>query len=252
MSFVITTAEFLRIAALIFGLAAALLFIRAFSGARRAQRAAYYSTRREARRIAFRYLSVSLASVIIAGSIFVVSFFLPSQTPSASLPAAVIAVTVTPIAQPTVYIVPTTTPTVSPGTPIPLPTPTQRVSISLTHLISPTRTPITNDKYLSLHAISNAIDAQGQPISATAEFTRGVPTVYIFFDYNDAPQGALVHQTWFLNGGSVHFDSTTWNRAGDGTTYISWSPARGFDSGLYEVRVLLGDTRQFSANFMVH
>ena len=248
MLFVITTAEFLRIAALILGITAALLFIRAVIGARRSQRAAYYSTRREASRIAFRYLSISLVSAIIAGGMVAVSFFLPSQTrPDTQQPVAIIAMTVTPVAQPTVYILPTTAPTAAPITPAPTVTP----RVSMTRMMTSTKLPAANGKYLSLLAISNAIDASGQPISATAEFTKGVPTIYVFFDYNDAPQGALMRQTWFLNGGSVHFDSTSWSRVGSGTAHISWSPTQGFEVGLYEVRVLLGDNRQFSANFEV-
>lgn len=247
MSFVITTAEFLRTTALILGITAALLFIRALIGARRAQRAAYYSTRREARQIAFRYLSISLVSAVIAGGMVALSFFLPSQLRDDSQQVAIITMTVTPVAQPTVYIVPTTTPTAAPNTPVPSPTP----HVSITRMMTSTKPPATSGKYLSLLAISNAIDVSGQPISATAEFTRGVPTIYVFFDYNDAPQGALMRQTWFLNGGSVHFDSTSWSRVGSGTAHISWSPTQGFDVGLYEVRVLLGDSRQFSANFEV-
>jgi hypothetical protein len=76
--------------------------------------------------------------------------------------------------------------------------------------------------------------------------------VYDFFDYADVPEGMLMRQTWFLNGGSVHFDSTTWAHTGSGTMFIAWSPLQGFAAGLYEVRVLLGDNRQFSANFVVH
>ncbi len=250
MSFVITTAEFLRIAALILGITAALLFIRAVVGARHAQRAAYYSTRREARQIAFRYLSISLVSAIIAGGMVAVSYFLPSQTRSETQqPVAIVAMTVTPVAQPTVYILPTTAPTAAPSTPTPAPTSTPHVS--MTRMLTSTKLPATNGKYLSLLAISNAMDTSGRPISATAEFTQGVSTIYVFFDYNDAPQGALMRQTWFLNGGSVHFDSTSWSRVGSGTAHISWSPTQGFEVGLYEVRVLLGDSRQFSANFEV-
>ena len=250
MSVVITTAEFLRIAALIFGITAALLFIRAVIDARRGQRAAYYSTRREARRISFRFLSISLFCAAIAGGMFAVSVFMSSQTRDTPEPVAIIAMTVTPDIQPTVYIVPTTTPTAAPNTPTPTAlTPTPRVS--LTRMLTSTQAPMSNGKYLSLRAISSAIDAGGQPLSATVEFSKGVSTIYVFFDYHEAPQGALMRQTWFLNGGSVHFDSSSWTRVGDGMTHISWSPAGGFEMGLYEVRVLLGDMRQFSANFEV-
>jgi hypothetical protein len=38
---------------------------------------------------------------------------------------------------------------------------------------------------------------------------------------------------------------------GKGIDYVSWSPENGFQPGLYEVRILLGNTKQFSANFLV-
>jgi hypothetical protein len=245
---VITTAEFLRIAALILGITAALLFIRALIDARRAQRAAYYSTRRLARDVAARFFVLSVLGVLIAGGLFTFSLFVPSQTSDVE-PATIIVVTVTPVTQPTVYIVPTTTPTSAPATPTPARTSTPYVM--LTRMITQTQMPAASGKYLALHAISSAIDAGGQPISPSVEFTKGVSTIYVFYDYNSAPQGALMRETWFLNGGSVHFDSGSWSRVGQGTTYISWSPSQGFEAGLYEVRVFLGDTRQFSANFEV-
>ena len=162
--------------------------------------------------------------------------------------------TMTPLPQPTVYIVPTTTPTSVPVTSPAAPTHSPALTSTpyITRTIVSTKTPTAHSKYFSLRAISSAIDAKGQPITPTVEFTAGVRTVYVFFDYKDTPQGALMRQTWFLNGSSVYFDSTTWALSGNGMMHVSWSPKQGFDPGLYEVRVMLGDTRQFSANFMVH
>ena len=41
------------------------------------------------------------------------------------------------------------------------------------------------------------------------------------------------------------------DRFGSGVASISWTPDGGFEPGLYEVRVLLGNVPQFVANFEV-
>ncbi len=248
----ITTAEFLRIVALIAGVLAGLLFLRALIGTQRARRAAYYSTRREASKTANRYLAMSLITAVFAGGIGVVSVLLPPEILPAAPPGLSASTALSPTPLPTIYIVPTLAPVDSPDTPTPLPTRLSTTPAVATRQAAPSRTSAAGSKYLALRAIASAVDASGRPVSSTAEFTRSVKTVYVFFDYSDVPQGALMRQTWFLNGGSVHFDSTTWARDGNGTMYIAWTPQQGFNPGLYEVRVLLGDARQFSANFMVH
>ena len=248
----VTTAEFLRIVALILGIIAVLLFLRSLLGARRAGKAAYYSTRREASRRAIRYLTTSLIIATIAVGIGIASIVLPPEVTSIVLQGLPARPPAKATSQPTIYMVPTLAPTAAPDTPTSAPTPSATPLTTIRKSATPVQTPAINNKYLTLRTIASAIDASGKPISSTAEFSSSVKTVYVFFDYADVPQGVLMRQTWFLNGGSVHFDSTTWARTGSGTMYIAWSPPQGFNPGLYEVRVLLGDLRQFSANFMVH
>jgi hypothetical protein len=65
------------------------------------------------------------------------------------------------------------------------------------------------------------------------------------------PNNTLLRHTWYRNGNSVHFDSLTWTREGSGNAYVVWLPEGEIEDGLYEVRVMLGTVRQFSANFMV-
>jgi hypothetical protein len=240
---VITTAVFLRIVAAISALAALIMFIRASTEAQRGRTAAYYSTRRDAQRIASRQFSTTLILVFIAAGTAIVSVIWP---PVPAEKAAVdTAVSVSKIAQPTVYILPTVTPTVVPVTPTPAPSPTPYPTPVVT-------APVAVDRLLTLRAISNAVGAGGQPISSTAEFTKGVATVYVFFDYREVPHGALLRQTWLHNGNSLHADTATFTLSGSGATSVSWSPVDGFQQGLYEVRIFLGGIKQFSANFMVH
>ena len=202
--------------------------------------------RREAQRTASRHMSLSLVLLISAAGMAVVSNLWPPEAAEIARQADAVA-----SSMPTVHLVPTPTPmpataTPRPPTAIPYPTAAQTVAPSSTPVPKP------NDKLLTLRAISSRVNANGQPISSTAEFTAGVAIVYIFFDYRSVPAGALMRQTWLHDGSSVHFDSAPWTLSGSGTASASWSPKNGFQKGLYEVRVSLGDVKQFTANFMVH
>jgi hypothetical protein len=245
---VITTAEFLRIVAAIILVTAAIFFMRSIAGERRARTAAYYSTRREAQQLAVRRLSTAITLIVIAAGLAIISFILPSELPATGPGSEPTVAVGTPNNQPTVYIVPTSTPLVSPT-----PAASQTPQPTAAHAIIATKPAATDTsaRHLTLRAISNAVDALGLPIGASTEFSKGVPAIYVFFDFRDVPSGTLMRQTWFRDGGSVYFDSTTWTRSGDGSTYVVWSPKNGFDPGLYEVRIMLGDVKQFSANFMV-
>ena len=104
---------------------------------------------------------------------------------------------------------------------------------------------------LTLRSISSAITPAGQPISPTTEYSRGVASIYIVYDYVGIQQNTVIHQAWLRNGEGVYYDSSTWSRTGTGIGYFVWSPKKGFVPGLYEVRISLGDIKQFSANFIV-
>jgi hypothetical protein len=255
---VITTAEFLRIVAALIAAVAALSFLRALMRSRRAQRAAYYSIRREAQRTANRQLSTSLTLFVIAAGLGIISAIMPpDRNAPASAPAAFPSHTPTiginapdsPSAQPTVYIVPTNTP--ARVTTLPNITATAPPTPARAIIATPTITPALTQRHMTLRAISSAIDASGAPISATTEFSKGVRAIYVVFDYRDVPTDLLMRHTWFRNGGSVYFDSASWTQSGTGSAHVAWTPPGGFEPGLYEVRVLLGNIKQFSANFMV-
>lgn len=272
---VIPASNLLGIAAGIVALIALLVFLNAIWVARWAQRAAYYGVRRDAQRTANRRLTLSISALVLAGALFVVSLALPSETAQpppagaaraeagaavASLAPATAMPGVTPIVATTTEDTPAIQPSTSPmpqptsqATPIPEPT---------SALISPVATPangstapgeaqIPPDKRLVLNAIAIGVDATGAPIGAGTTFTRGVETIYIFFDFRDVPPSALLRHSWFRDGGSVFFRSKRLAKNGQGTDYVSWSPPGGFQPGLYEVRIALGGVPQFVANFEV-
>jgi hypothetical protein len=288
MQSVVTTAEFLNMVALIAGLTAVILLIASFVKAKRGQKAAYYAVRREAQRTATSRLALSLTFFAISIGVFIVGLIMPHAPepapPEIALapPAAspnVIVVTVVPTAQATpthasslapaatatirptlivitvtapetpVTIAATATPPATPATPSPLPTAT---ATSATRLPPGATSTLPPGKRLTLRAISSAIDASGAPISPTTEFTSGVASIYIFFDYHNVTQGAVLRVAWFCDGSGIHYESIPWTQTGAGSAYVSWAPKLKFSAGLYEVRLMLGDVNQFTANFMVH
>jgi hypothetical protein len=116
-------------------------------------------------------------------------------------------------------------------------------------LPTPTRPP--SNQRLTLADIASGIDANGAPIGSATEFSKGMPSIYVFFDYRDVPPGALLRHTWLRDGRSVYFRNERFRRVGEGPASIFWKPPSGFAPGLYEVRVALGGVPQFVANFEV-
>ncbi len=84
---------------------------------------------------------------------------------------------------------------------------------------------------MTLRAIGAEVGASGLPVSPTAEFTPGVRSVYVVYDYQNIPAGALIRHNWFRNGGSVHFASFPWDRPVDGTTHLVWVQRKPFQPG---------------------
>ena len=259
-----TTADFLRFIAVILALPGAFFFFRAIGRAKSSRTAAYYAMRREAALASNKDLSSFVIIAILATGLAVVSIFLPPEitTPEPLPPAATLIVT--PTARPTpaestplansappgATTALSTRNVATTGTPAPSSTPL----VALIRL-TPTETPIAADApmhKLVLRAISAVITSSGQPISPTTEFTQGVKSIYVSYDYADIQQSAVIHQVWLRDGNSVYYDSSTWSRTGTGSGYLTWSPKNGFEPGLYEVRITVGDVKQFSANFMVH
>ncbi|BCX05673.1 MAG: hypothetical protein KatS3mg053_3611 [Candidatus Roseilinea sp.] len=273
---VIPASDLLGIAAGIVALVALLILLNAIWVARWAQRAAYYGVRRDAQRTANRRLTLSSSVFVLAGALLAMRWALPREVaqppPSpgatraeagatiASLAPTAAILDVTPIVatitEETPAIQPTPSPTPQPtpqATPIPEPT-----SALTSPLATPANASTTTgevqpppDRRLVLNAIASGIDANGAPIGAGTTFTRGIETIYIFFDFRDVPPSALLRHSWFRDGGSVFFRSKRLTKNGQGTDYVSWSPPGGFQPGLYEVRIALGGVPQFVANFEV-
>jgi hypothetical protein len=114
-----------------------------------------------------------------------------------------------------------------------------------------TPTPNIGTQRLTLRAIGTGVDANGNPAGGDTRFPARTRAIFIFFEYNNVPPSAPVKHTWFYNGASAYFRQDVLNRNGVGMASVAWTPEGGFEPGLYEVRVLLGNVPQFVANFEI-
>lgn len=277
----ITTHDSLTVIAAAVAVFAIILLGIAVRRARHAQRAAYYVTRRHSQDTANRQFLWAMALLLVAAGVFIASRIIPQESRPgdsvASTPAAGIVATILLTAEPTATTPPTepaATPTDSPPAPTEaLPTstvapPTAAASPSPEPAILPTETsalrtdaPIVKEtetppvasgsRYFTLRAIAGGIDLSGLPVNPSLQFEAGAPSIYIFFDFQNVPEGRRLRHNWFRDGGSVYFESMPWERPGSGNAAINWSPPKGFPPGIYEVRVFLDDQLQFVANFEV-
>lgn len=262
------SANLLVIFALVLAVIGLVCLALGISGARRARDAAFYGTRREARLSSNRYLMVALFALALAAGSFVMRGTLPDLTvervwavitervnvpaPPTDQPPATAVAQLEATPEPPVAPTPDATHEPTSASAESTQTPAARASATLT--ASATRAATVSarvDQRMQLHALASDISSTGEPVDARTRFESRTRTIYVFFTYHDVPPSASIRHTWFHNGGSAYFGNDMLDRFGSGVASISWTPDGGFEPGLYEVRVLLGNVPQFVANFEV-
>ncbi len=258
------SANLLVILAIVLAVIGIACMARGVGGARRARDAAFYGTRREARLSSNRYLTVALVILPLAAGCFVMRGSLPDLTieyvlamitdrinaPALPQPTALAQreATAEPSPAPAVETVsePTREPVEATQTPDAIPAATHTPAVTRAATVS-----ARMEQRMQLHALAAGISSTGEPIDAGTRFESRTRTIHVFFTYHDVPPSASIRHTWFHNGGSAYFGNDVLDRFGSGVASISWTPDGGFEPGLYEVRVLLGNVPQFVANFEV-
>lgn len=239
----------LLIAAAVCAVIAGLVLAAALSLLHKAQNAAFYGLRQDARKAAGQRLVVTVLLGTLAGSALFAQWMLPADVLSTPLlPLGGVAV-VNPPTPEAVAEAPGPTPTAAPvrATATPTPSSTQPPAGANSDPALPDA-----NKRLTFHAVANAMAADGGPRDAASRFSARTNTIYVFYNYHDVPPRATVRHTWFHNGGSVYFDSVEFDgKLGEGVGAVAWTPDGGFEPGLYEVRIVLGNVPQFVANFEI-
>jgi hypothetical protein len=231
------------VAATVCALFAILLLLSVVRLWRRARDAAFFGMRQDARKSATRRGYLVLALSCAAVGLFAAREYSPivNLLDLSPVPVAV-AMTATPeapTAEPTAIVTMTAELEPAPARATALP------AVASSTLAAPSQR-------LTFHAVAAGITAKGEPIDEYSRFPARTQQVFVFFNYRDVPPRATIRHTWFHNGGSVHFDNTEFDgNAGAGVGSIVWKPDGGFEPGLYEVRIVLGNVPQFVANFEV-
>jgi hypothetical protein len=266
-------------------------FLIGITGGRRGKRAQYYAIRRQAHQESSRRMVFGFWSLVFAGLLFGLSWALPqdlSASDAQPIPLDTAAPVLTPtelLATPLLATEPVVAPTqviatlatIATVLPTSVPSATPLASLPTPTLAAPTDTPVATQRSAAATptaAVANTTDA-GTPFSPSAsqalalraigtgwgksgelqgvanEFVTGIKTITVFYNFQNVPKGSLLRHSWLKDGKTLSFSSVTFIKPGKGTEAISWSPRGGFAPGLYEVRVALGSTQQFVANFLV-
>jgi hypothetical protein len=218
-------------------------FLASILELRRAQTASYYGVRRAMQQNATRRMTFALICLTLAAVLWVAHFSMPDLTLSTNQPTSTVVAAI----QPTSTDLSTTTPK-------PTPISTSTITpITETQIPQPLSTPTlpSTTRRLTFKAIGSGVDSSGNPIGGNTTFSKTTKAIFVFFEYRDVPPSAVIRHTWFRNGGSVHYGSAQISRNGSGTASVVWQPPNGFQTGLYEVRFVLGGAPQFTANFEV-
>ncbi len=266
-------------------------FLIGITGGRRGKRAQYYAIRRQAQQESNRRMAFGFWALVFAGLLFGLNAVLPQDlvasdagpvpldTAAPLLTPTTLQATAMPATEP--VAVPTQAIATVAATAITLPTSapsaTPAVSLPTPTLAAPTETPVATargaavttptpaaanadagtpfspsaSQALALRAIGTSWGKSGELQGVANEFATGTKMITVFYNFQNVPKGSLLRHSWLKDGKTLSFSSVTFTKPGKGTEAISWSPRGGFAPGLYEVRVALGSTQQFVANFLV-
>ncbi len=263
-----TNAGTLLIAAAI-GLAITLgLFWRAWYESRRGQ--FYYTREQAARRARNLGLFVVLPLMAVVVALFIhwldnrqrpepsatatpsvdLTTSLAPSTPTPAPPAE------TPTLRPTPTASPSPTATAAAETPSPTPSPTGVTPDLLlpTALLTPPPegavmpNPDANFGPITLAA---GIDDDKQPLDIGSIFPVGTQRVYAFFEFHNMAPGTPWTQAWYWNRREAGSETTLWEYSSQGHSWIFFGPRLGYEAGVWEVRLYIGQLLQAQASFEV-
>jgi hypothetical protein len=234
------------IAVTVLGTAVSLLY--------RAQNAAFYGLRQDARKLAGQRLVLTVLLALLVAGLLTARMMLPEPTLAQSLwPPTGLFVSATALPEPGPSVTDVTEVTAATPELAPTPRPPDVALPTSTPHPDSTAAPLPNaNKRLTFHAVASGMTAAGEPTGVATRFSARTSMIYVFYNYHDVPPRASVRHTWFHNGGSVYFNNDEFDgRVGEGVGAVSWAPSGGFEPGLYEVRIVLGNVPQFVANFEI-
>lgn len=221
---------------------------------RKARSAPYYAIRRDALKLAVRWMWAALALLALAAILLVVA---PRLIQVVSAPTPVPTATQTSVPIPTHTPRSTNTPTVTPtrrptATAPPIPTPTSAVPLPEPALSPlPSAVPASPDAHIELQSLAMEKDASGLPVDPGNEFPPGDHWVYLFFTYEGMQNGVARTFAWYKDGEFLERCSDTglWEWGDHGRTWYRcpgvWEP------GTFEIHVFIETRLQGVAQFVI-
>lgn len=230
----------------------------------KARRAPYYFQRREALRLATRWMLPALAALAIGAILLIVTSRLTASAPA---PTATLtsAPTVTPQSThaltPSAMLGASVTPTRRPtATPPAIPTPTLSVPLPAPALSPlPSAVPAGEEAHITLVALALERDGSDQPVSPSTEFPPGDHRVYLFFTWEGMRNGNMTTFAWYKDGEFLDFCSDTWlwgmaeGRDWGERGHISYycKLPGGWEPGNYEIHVFIETLLQGVTQFAI-
>ncbi|MEE8389513.1 MAG: hypothetical protein V3S14_01780 [Anaerolineae bacterium] len=222
----------------------------------RARRAPYYAVREIALKRVKRWALVALMLLVLGVDVLVVPPRLAAVLPrpedlTPEPPTPTLTVIITRTVRPT--RAPTSTPTRRPTATAPfIPTPTSAVpppASALTPL--PSAVPAGENARITIVTLAADYDEDGQPVDPGAEFPPGDHHVYLFIAYEGMANGVAWTFAIYREGEFLDSSTQLWEWGAQGKTYLYYKPPGGYELGVYEMRVFVGERLQGVAQFAI-
>lgn len=167
----------------------------------------------------------------------------PDRSPAMDETPAAVASPDAPQSTPVIAPDQTLTPEVIIVSSTPVLTPTQTPYPTFTPNAAPLTTTVTPDPnaQITITALDDQISDQYQPVNPRGTFATGTTRIYLFVEFQSMTDGVLWRLNLYHNGELVEASSYLWGRETDGEDYFFIGNATGFEPGVYEIRLYIGD-----------
>lgn len=253
------------ITSVLFGLAL-LLFLISWRFFKRSRTNAFWRKRRDAGQRGWRVFVVGFGLFSCSGffcAFSVVSaLFIEEENPApATGTTTQVSMLTSPAPQQTPEATATLLPLVANATQTPEVTPkpvTQIVIVTATPVSTPTETPFPTftppftpeatyvtplpEASIWITALDDQISDDLTPVNPRTSFVAGTIRVYFFVEFEAMTQGVKWTRALYRNGELIDGSNYRWGLEENGTSYFFFGNDSGFEPGLYEIRLFIGDT----------
>ncbi len=134
----------------------------------------------------------------------------------------------------------TRTPSVTP-TPTTTQTPTDTL-VPAAIGVTPLESSVTpaSDARLTITAVDNQISADFTPVHPATTFKAGFNRIYFFVEFGGMQSGVLWRRELLFNGKVIQHNEYLWGMAQEGTAYFFFGQEGGFQPGVYQIRLFIG------------